>query len=117
MNLEHYRQRLIELERSLSDRTRRALADARGQFIDSPHDVGDSAVANIAADEDFTDAEVDSAVLTQVREALRRIADGSYGKCLADGAPIGAKRLDAVPWAAYCAKHQGLIEAAGKPRS
>jgi hypothetical protein len=35
---------------------------------------------------------------------------------LADGGPIEAKRLDAVPWAAYCIRHHRLPEAASRPR-
>ncbi len=117
MNIQHYKQRLLDLEKTLSAQTQRALADGRGQFIDSAHDLGDASVADVAADEDFTEAELDLTILRQVREALDRIAGGTFGKCLVDGAPIEAKRLDAVPWAAYCLKHQGLIEAAGRPRT
>ena len=58
------------------------------------------AVADEAASEDFTAAELDATTLQQVRDALRRIEDGTYGRCLADGGPIETKRLDAVPWAA-----------------
>jgi RNA polymerase-binding transcription factor len=115
--MKHYEQRLLELEKTLSARTDQALADGREQFIDSAHDMGDSSVAAIAADDDFTEAELDSTILNQVREALSRIANGTYGKCLVDGGPIETKRLEAVPWAAYCLKHQGLIEAAARPRT
>ncbi len=43
-------------------------------------------------------------------------ADGRYGRCLVDGGPIGTKRLDAVPWAPYCIKHQRLLEAASRSK-
>ncbi|HEY3384022.1 MAG TPA: TraR/DksA C4-type zinc finger protein [Vicinamibacterales bacterium] len=75
------------------------------------------AVADEAASEDFTAAELDATVLQKVRDALRRIDDGSYGRCLADGGPIEITRLDAVPWAAYCIRHQRLLEAASRPPS
>lgn len=117
MNARHYEERLLELEKSLSARTDRALADAGAQYIDSAHDTGDASAADIAADDAFTEAELDAAILSQVRDALDRIARGTYGKCLADGGKIESKRLDAVPWAAYCLKHQGLIEAASRPRT
>jgi DnaK suppressor protein len=38
----------------------------------------------------------------QVSEALGRIEDGSYGLCLQCGKLIAAKRLAALPWAAFC---------------
>ena len=117
MDTQHYKKRLLDLEKTLSARTDRALAGGRDQFLDSAHDTGDSSVAAIAADDEFTEAEIDSTILKQVQEALGRIADGTFGKCLVDGGPIEAKRLEAVPWAPYCLKHQGLIEAAGQPRT
>lgn len=44
----------------------------------------------------------ESNLLRNVRAALARIADGSYGVCLHCEEDIKPKRLDAVPWAAYC---------------
>ena len=40
--------------------------------------------------------------IAKIKAALRRIADGSYGTCVACGEPISAERLDAVPHAARC---------------
>jgi DnaK suppressor protein len=45
-------------------------------------------------------------LLRHVREALRRIANGSYGVCLHCEEDIKPKRLDAVPWAKYCIRCQ-----------
>ena len=45
-------------------------------------------------------------LLRNVRAALRRIADGSYGVCLHCDEEIKPKRLQAVPWAMYCIKCQ-----------
>ena len=66
--------------------------------------------------EDFTEAELDATILRQVREALQRIRNGTYGQCLIDGGPIESKRLDAMPWTPYCLKHQNLLEAASSPK-
>ncbi len=41
-------------------------------------------------------------MLRNVRAALQRIADGSYGICLRCDEEISPKRLNAVPWAPYC---------------
>jgi DnaK suppressor protein len=38
----------------------------------------------------------------QIREALRRIAQGSYGVCVQCGEPIDPKRLAALPTATRC---------------
>jgi DnaK suppressor protein len=48
----------------------------------------------------------ESNLLRNVRGALGRIADGSYGTCLHCEEDISPKRLNAVPWTAYCIKCQ-----------
>lgn len=48
----------------------------------------------------------DSNMLRQVRAALARIADGSYGVCLHCEEDISVKRLNAVPQTPYCIKCQ-----------
>src|SRR5450432_426883 len=49
----------------------------------------------------------DSIALRNVKGALARVADGSYGVCLHCDEDIKPKRLEAVPWAKYCIKCQG----------
>jgi DnaK suppressor protein len=41
-------------------------------------------------------------LLRNVRAALFRINEGSYGVCMHCEEEIKPKRLEAVPWAAYC---------------
>src|SRR5579871_6263450 len=48
----------------------------------------------------------ESNLLRQVRAALARIADGSYGTCLHCEEDISPKRLNAVPQTPYCIKCQ-----------
>lgn len=117
MKTERFRKRLVELQKQLEQQSERDLGDGREAMLDGAHDAGDASVADVAAGDEFSEAELNSAILQQVQDALRRIDNGTYGKCLADGAPIPEKRLEAVPWAAYCAKHQALLEAAGNERS
>lgn len=52
----------------------------------------------------------DSNMLRQIRRALARIADGSYGVCLHCDEDISPKRIAAVPWAAYCIKCQEQVD-------
>ena len=44
----------------------------------------------------------ESNLLRNVRGALARIEDGSFGVCVHCEEDISPKRLNAVPWAAYC---------------
>ena len=117
MNIEDYKRRLRELEVSLTRRTARGRDAARDQVSDTAWDSGDASVADEARTEAFTEAELDAAVLQQVHDALQRIEDGTFGRCVVDGGPIEEKRLQAVPWTPYCLKHQQLLEHAAQPRT
>jgi DnaK suppressor protein len=48
----------------------------------------------------------ESNLLRSVRLALRRLDDGSFGNCLHCEEEISPKRLNAVPWAAFCIQCQ-----------
>jgi DnaK suppressor protein len=111
MNIEHYRQRLLEMERALAHRIGRSTANARETFDGSPRDVADESVSDELKDEGFSEADLDSTTFGEVRDALRRIDEGTFGRCIVDGEPIEEKRLEAMPWTPYCLKHQQLREA------
>ena len=44
--------------------------------------------------------------IVDVKAALARIEDGSFGTCEVCGKPIGAARLAAIPWARLCIDDQ-----------
>src|SRR5512138_863816 len=48
----------------------------------------------------------ESNLLRNVRAALRRIDDGSYGVCVHCEEDISPKRLNAVPWTPFCIQCQ-----------
>jgi DnaK suppressor protein len=48
----------------------------------------------------------ESNLLRNVRSALRRIDDGSFGICLHCEEEISPKRIAAVPWAPFCIQCQ-----------
>jgi DnaK suppressor protein len=116
VDIQPYKEQLLELEARLATRTDRELALGREQTADSARDTGDASVADASASEYFSEAELDSTVLQQVRAALRRIEAGTFGKCIVDGGLIKEKRLQAVPWTPYCLEHQARMEAAAPPR-
>ncbi len=51
------------------------------------------------------------ALLQEVNDALKRIEDGTYGRCVVCGEPIPAARLEAMPWAARDVKDEEQLEA------
>ncbi len=52
----------------------------------------------------------ESGLLRQVKLALTRVDDGSYGTCLHCDEEINPKRLAAVPWAPYCISCQEMAD-------
>jgi RNA polymerase-binding transcription factor DksA len=109
MDIDRYKRRLLELEQQLVARLGEEVETAR-DARDDQADAGDLAHVDELKEEYFTLAESDSAILNDVRAALRRIDNGTYGRCLVDGEPIEAKRLESVPWTQYCLKHQSELE-------
>lgn len=47
--------------------------------------------------------------LAQITGALRRIAEGTYGRCARCGNPIPIERLEALPRAQFCVPCQELV--------
>lgn len=52
----------------------------------------------------------ESGLLRQVRGALRRIDEGTFGVCLHCEEDINPKRLHAVPWTPYCIQCQEVAD-------
>ncbi len=117
MDLEHYRQLLLAKEKELTEDLTQAKAEAKEANSPDVEDEMDRAVRTQEAESALDQGGQDSDTLEQVRDALQRIDEGTYGLCLACGRPIPAKRLEAVPWAAYDLEHQAEADREeGRPR-
>src|SRR5579872_5491027 len=84
----------------------RTLRTRAGIVIEKSADQMDE--VQYASERDLAIRTVDreSTLLRQVRTALLRIHDGSFGICADCDGPIGPKRLAAVPWASRCIQCQ-----------
>lgn len=100
------RQRQQELEQAVANTVEQALASNP----DDTRDVADQAVAGYQKELLFTQGTVRSAQLRLVRQALARLADGTFGDCIRCYQAIGAKRIEALPWTPYCIDCQERIE-------
>lgn len=117
MNPNQYKQRLLAKEQELSARVERAMVSVREPADGSAHDIGDEGSTDELKEEQFAEAEADRTVLNQVRDALKRIDNGTFGTCVVDGEPIEEARLEAMPWTPHCLRHQQLREGTGPPRT
>ena len=84
---------------------------------DEPRDEGDESTRVLMRDTRMRLAEADAQRAQLLEEALRKLGDGSYGKCIDCGGPIEPKRLAAVPWALRCLEDQEAFEFEARDRS
>ncbi|MBV9267566.1 MAG: TraR/DksA family transcriptional regulator [Acidobacteriaceae bacterium] len=106
MDIQEQRTRLLAKEQELAEeiaRWKQEGRDSRVAEVEDPIDTVISSESQAVALEEATRA---SDTLAEVRDALRRIDEGSYGTCLDCGEPIEESRLNAVPWAQYCLRDQ-----------
>ena len=58
----------------------------------------------------------EAALVRQLRSAMERLDDGSYGICLQCEEPISPRRLKAVPWADFCISCQETADQSNSKR-
>ena len=106
MNTEHFTKRLRDKERELQSNLAGLEGEARTSGETEVRDSIDDATWSQSTSESFEEGVLVSQMLEQVRDALHRLADGSYGKCTLCGRQIDHARLEAVPWTPYCLEDQ-----------
>jgi len=102
--LKKYRRLLLAKRRSLVGDLDGMTAEARGT---SPSYLPDE---NAGTETTIGLLAHERALLGRIHEALERIDNGTYGRCLATGRPIGKARLEAQPWAKYCIEYARATE-------
>ena len=80
----------------------RSLGRREGLAIERTPDALDEVQFAAARELSTRNLERESSVLREVRAALDRIGDGSYGVCSHCEEEITLKRLQALPWATLC---------------
>jgi RNA polymerase-binding protein DksA len=72
--------------------------------------LADSATATLNREIDYTLEENSGHVLGALDDALERIENGTFGKCVRCGRQIAEERLEAIPYATRCIDCQRLAE-------
>src|SRR5258708_5969328 len=106
MNIKRFKHRLLEKEQELLADIARIEEEARAAGEVEVRDPIDDATASQSISEALQEGTIATQTLVQVQDALRRIEEGTYGKCLDCGRDIEPARLEAIPWAEYCLKDQ-----------
>jgi DnaK suppressor protein len=103
MTLGEWEKQLREKERELLADMARTEADARAANV---IETQNGAAAAESKEGLLEEASSEWNLLIQVRDALQRIRLGTFGKCVDCGRQIDDRRLNAVPWTAYCLDHE-----------
>jgi RNA polymerase-binding protein DksA len=108
VDVDHFRSRLQD-ER---ERVAAVVADLHSENDGSMQDEVDESVvdnhlaetASVTLDREmgYSLEENEARLLAEIDAALRRIDDGTYGRCERCGNEIEAERLEALPWATLC---------------
>ena len=76
----------------------------------SDNHLADTATETVDREIDYTLEENSENVLAAIDAALKRMEEGTYGKCVNCGKEIGEERLAALPWATLCIDCRRLEE-------
>ena len=106
------RARLEERRRELED-IRRAAQPPSADEVDGPSDElslqdqhpADASSELLERSVDFSVVEMAEGAIKDVDLALRRLDDGTYGRCEVCGQQIAESRLEVLPEARYCVEH------------
>jgi len=78
--------------------------NANGELSNAPFHTGDMGTEEYLYDMNTTLLANEQYIVREAREALRRMDEGTYGKCENCGRQIAKPRLEAIPFTRYCVK-------------
>lgn len=111
IEIEQFRQTLECQRREAMEILARLGREAQALDSDSGQDEADRCVVSMSKESLFELSSKRRTALRLIEAALRRVADGSFGVCVACGDDIQSRRLQAVPWTQFCLACQEEIEA------
>jgi len=104
------RERLQNQRAEILDMYKQDLRAGQESADDGTEDIVDRANNAYNRELMFSLSDNERATLLQIENALRRMDEGSYGRCANCGQTINVLRLEAVPWARFCIDCQELAE-------
>jgi DnaK suppressor protein len=105
-----FRDRLMDRRQSLVGQVQQAELYSRERDAEATQDPADMAANAYTKELLVSMSDNDRQLLNLIDEALERMDDSGYGKCVRCGQPLPEKRLEAVPWARHCVRCQELHE-------
>jgi RNA polymerase-binding protein DksA len=109
IDTERFREALLDERRrvehalaTLRDEHRGSLDEEVEEIGASDNHLAETATATLGREIDYTLGENSGQVLAAIDSALKRIDEGTYGKCVSCGDLIRYERLEATPWVSLC---------------
>jgi RNA polymerase-binding protein DksA len=96
------RERVVAAIDNLHKDHKGSLSDESGEDAVYDNHLADTATETYDRELDYTLEENEGRLLQAIDAALTRMDDGSYGACVSCEQPIGAERLEALPWTTQC---------------
>lgn len=84
--------------------------EASGDLSSYSFHMADMASDSYERELSFNIASGEQEIIYEIDEALKRIKEGKYGKCLSCNKKIPVRRLNAVPYAKHCIQCQSKEE-------
>jgi DnaK suppressor protein len=108
--IEHFRQRLIDERKSILDELDwvesnyigSSQRDSSGEVSGHTTHLADMGTDSSEQEKAYLIGDTRGELLEDIKEALDKLDDGSYGLCESCGKPINRERLEAVPYAKLC---------------
>ena len=105
-----FREKLMGRRESLVGQVLQAERYSRERDAEATQDPADMAANAYTKELLVSMSDNDRQMLNLIDEALARMDDRGYGKCIRCEQAVPEKRLEAVPWARHCVKCQELQE-------
>ena len=109
-DVERLRQKLEFQRHETRQFLRRLEQEAQSLDAEATQDSADRCVISLSKESLFERSSQRRTVLRLIEAALKRIAEGSFGKCVGCGDEIQDQRLQALPWTQFCLPCQGQLE-------
>ena len=100
--LEEERRRVVAAISYLHEENPGSIIDETEEIGGTDNHLAETATVTLDREIDYTLEENSEHVLTEIDGALRRIAEGSFGRCRTCDGLIPEERLEALPWATEC---------------
>jgi RNA polymerase-binding protein DksA len=104
------RERAERLRGEIREVLERSSDETHANIAERARDLEDDSFSNLIVDLNYADIDRDADELRRIDNALTRLSDGRYGRCIDCDQDIPLARLEAEPTAARCIRCQERFE-------